>query len=246
MNGTWSKFVISGTPAAVYQPAAITRARFGVLYLHDREGETLKDRSVYTTLFDQLNLICICPSAAGAWWTDRIYAEFDPALTAERYLLEAVLPFVKKHYQLAPPAIGLLGIGMGGQGALRVAFKHPEQFPVVAAVGAALDCHEIYGRDPSLMVLYASKEHCRQDTALLHIHPSSYPPYIFFAADPDDALWFRGNDRLHEKLTALGVPHQVNLTSRAGGRAGEYVNRLADMAVRFLYNGLEQQSRRLL
>jgi S-formylglutathione hydrolase len=97
-----------------------------------------------------------------------------------------------------------------------------------------------------LSALYTSKEQCRQDTALLHIHPSSYPPSIFFAADPDDALWFRGNDRLDEKLNALGIAHKADLTDRAGGQACEYAKRLADRAVRFLYERLEQQSRRLL
>src|SRR5438874_8311971 len=57
----------------------------------------------------------------------------------------------------------------------------------------------------SLGEMYDSKEQCRQDTALMHIHPSEHPPHVFFAIDPEDADWYRGNDRLHEKLGALGV-----------------------------------------
>jgi S-formylglutathione hydrolase len=245
MNGTWTSVAISGKRAAVYQPEAGSRPRFGLLYLHDRDGKPLQERPVYTALFDELNLICLCPLAGPSWWTNRIWTEFDATLSPERHVLERVLPFLKERWNLAPPAIGLLGIGMGGQGALRLAFKYPDRFPVVAAVGAALDCHELYDRDPVLSALYDSKEQCRQDTALLHVHPSAYPAHIFFAADPGEALWFRGNDRLDEKLSALGIPHRVDFTTPPGG-GGDYPNQLADRAARFLQAGLEQQSRRLL
>ena len=135
---------------------------------------------------------------------------------------------------------------MGGQGALRLAFKHPETFPVVAAVASALDYHELYGRGTPLDEMYDSKEQCRQDTALMHVPPFHPPPHIFFGIDPDDTAWYRGNDRLHEKLSALGIPHTVDLTTQAGGHSWAYFNHQAEPAVRFLHAGLEQESRRLL
>jgi S-formylglutathione hydrolase len=135
---------------------------------------------------------------------------------------------------------------MGGQGALRLAFKYPESFPVVGAISSAVDYHELYGQGMAIDEMYDSKEQCRQDTATLHIHPSQYPPHIFFCIDPDDTSWYRGNDRLHEKLSALGVPHEIDLTTRAGGHSWDYFNHMAERAVRFVYAGLEQESRRLL
>jgi S-formylglutathione hydrolase len=94
--------------------------------------------------------------------------------------------------------------------------------------------------------MYDSKEQCRQDTALMHIHPSHHPPHIFFAIDPRDDRWFRGNDRLHEKLSALGVPHEIDFTTQAGGHSWDYFNHMADRVVRFVHAGLVQESRRLL
>jgi S-formylglutathione hydrolase len=135
---------------------------------------------------------------------------------------------------------------MGGQGALRLAFKHPRLFPVVAAISSAIEYHECYGQGTPLDEMYDSKEQCRQDTAILHVHPSHYPPHIFFCIDPTDTAWFRGNDRLQEKLAALGVPHEVDLTTRAGGHSWDYFNHTAGRAVRFVNAGLEQEGRRLL
>lgn len=217
MKGTWTQETIAGKPADVYQPPGV--GRFGMLFLHPVGNETLRDRPAYTRLLDALGLPCVCPMAPYTWWTDRVLASFDPRLTAERHVMQNVLPYFAERWQLGPRSIGLFGISMGGQGALRLAFKYPRTFPVAAGIASALDFHEWYGQGYSLDEMYDSKEQARQDTALMHVHPSDYPPHIYFAIDPEDADWYRGNDRLHEKLGALGVPHTIDFTTSAGGRS---------------------------
>jgi pimeloyl-ACP methyl ester carboxylesterase len=245
MNGVWSVADLAGKPADVYEPPETARPRFGVLYLHDWTSESLRERPAFTRLFDELRLACVCPQGQCCWWADRRCTEFDAQRTPERHLLDDVLPSFAARWGLPSRSVGLLGIGMGGQGALRLAFKHPQRFPVAVALAAALDYHEIYGMGTTLDDLYDSKEQCRQDTAPMHLHPSHYPPHLFFCIDPDDP-WARGCERLHEKLGALGVPHEADLTTRAGGHSWQYFNHQAERAVRFLHAGLELESRRLL
>jgi esterase/lipase superfamily enzyme len=246
MPGTWTSELIAGKAADVYQPPGPARPRFGVLFLHPIGNETLRGHDAYTRLLDELGLACVCPMAPSTWWTDRVLPEFDPKLTAERHVLDNVLPFFAERWGLAPRSIGLLGISMGGQGALRLAFRHPRTFPVAAGIASAFDYHEYYGQGFSLDVMYDSKEQCRQDTALMHIHPSDFPPHLFFCIDPEDVDWYRGNDRMHEKLNALGVPHTIDLTTSAGGHSWGYFDRMAEPALRFVAQGLEKESRRLL
>jgi esterase/lipase superfamily enzyme len=246
MDGTWTRRTIAGKTADVYDPPGEARPRFGVLHLHGVGLETLAGNPVFTRLFAELRLACICPHGQRSWWGDRVCKEFDAKITPERYLLDSVLPFFDERWGLRPRAIGLQGISMGGQGALRLAFKHPELFPVVAGISSALDYHELYGQGTPLDEMYDSKEQCRQDTALMHVPPYHAPPHIFFCIDPTDRQWYRGNDRLHEKLNALGVAHTLDLTTRAGGHSWDYFNHMADRAVRFVHDGLEQESRRLL
>lgn len=244
MDGRWTTETIAGKPADVYEPAG--RPRFGVLHLHGYQRETLRDRPAFTRLFDELKLACVCPHGQRSWWVDRVCPEFDPAVTAERYVVDSVLPYFRERWNLLPRSVGLQGISMGGQGALRLAFKYPERFPVVAAVAPALDFHDRYGEGTPLDEMYDSKEQCRQDTAVLQIHPHQQPPHIFFCIDPDDARWYRGCDRLHEKLAALGVPHEIDFTTRAGGHAWDYFDHMAGRVERFVAAGLEYESRRLL
>lgn len=245
MNGTWTTTLLADKLADVYDPPG-GRPRFGVLFLHSYSGQTLLDNSAFTRLFDELRLACVCPHGKRSWWADRVCAEFDPTLTAERHVFDNVVPFFGERWGLRPRAIGLLGISMGGQAALRIGFKHPDVFPVVAAIAPAIDYHEWYGRGEPLDEMYDSKEQCRQDTATLHVHPVHQPRHLFFCVDPDDADWLRSSDRLHEKLNALGVAHTHEMSVRAGGHSWDYYNAMAERAVRFLFAGLEQESRRLL
>jgi S-formylglutathione hydrolase len=233
----WRDEQIAAKPADVYEPPGLTKPRFGVLFLHPVGLETLRDRQPWTQLLDRWQMPCVCPHTGRSWWTDRICPEFDPQLTAEQHILRNVLPYFEQRWGLRPRSIGLVGISMGGQGALRLAFRHPTLFPVTAGISSALDYHEIYGEGTPLDEMYDSKEQCRQDTAPMHVHPSRYPPHLFFASDPREAFWHRGSDRLHEKLNALGVPHEIDFAPDPG---------TAERAVRFLCAGLEQEGRRLL
>jgi len=246
MKGTWNLVEIAGKPADVYELAGAARPRFGVIHLHGVGKESLRGNDAFTRWFDTQQMVCVCPSGGLSWWADRICAEFDPHITAEKYVVEKVLPYFNERWGLLPRSVGLHGISMGGQGALRIGFRYPQLFPVVAGISSAIEYHEYYGMGYSMDDMYDSKEQCRQDTVPMHIHPSHYPPHIFFCVDPDDTAWFRGNDRLHEKLNALGVSHQCDLTTRAGGHSWDYFNQCAARVQAFVLAGLEQESRRLL
>ena len=246
MSGQWTKVEIAGKVADVYEPLLTGRAQFAVVHLHGADLVTLRDRPEFTRWFDDFKMPCVCPHGQAFWWTNRVCPHFDPQVSPERYVLEGVVPFFKNRWGLEPPAIGLQGIGMGGQGALRLAFKHPKVFPVVAAVAPALEYHELYGWGTVLDAIYDSKEQCRQDTAIMHVPPSGSASHIFFCMQPDDPRWFRGADRLHEKLKALGITHDVDFRTGAGKLSWDYFNLMAAQVERFVYAGLREESRRLL
>ncbi len=241
----WTRTSIAGKPADVFDPPGADRPRFAVLYLHPVGQELLSDNAAYTAELARHGLACCVPHGARSWWVDRVCPEFDPRLTAERHLLDNVLPWMRERWQLGPRAVAAVGISMGGQGSVRLGLKYPDTFPVVGSVAGAFDFHEWYGRGTPLDEMYDSREQCRQDTAILHVDPHRYPPAVWFACDPADADWFRGNDRLHEKLTALGLPHTADLTTTAGGHTWTYFDRMAAPLLTFAAQALQRESRRL-
>ena len=151
-------------------------------------------------------------------------------------MLDRVLPYVAERWDARPPQLALLGVSMGGQGALRMAYKHPNIFPTVAAISPAIDFQKRIeeGVDPGLEAMYRDPEDARQDSALLHIHPLNWPRNQFFCCDPTDYRWHDSADRLRMKLWSLGVPFECDLDTVAGGHSFEYCSHMAPRAIGFL------------
>jgi poly(3-hydroxybutyrate) depolymerase len=144
MPGTWTEELVAGKPVDVYAPPRRNEHNYVVLYLHGVHLNRLHDKAAFIHEFDKYGLPVVAPLTQRSWWTDRICVEFDPQLTAERHVLENVLPFIKDRFAAEPPKIALLGTSMGGQGALRFAYKYPKVFPTVAAISPAIDFHKRY------------------------------------------------------------------------------------------------------
>ncbi|MDX1961797.1 MAG: alpha/beta hydrolase-fold protein [Pirellulales bacterium] len=245
-SGNWSRVVIAGHPCELYQPVRSVPGR-GMIYLHGVHMQKLSGYPAFAAELDRHGLPCLCPETGRSWWTDRPCLEFDPHLTAERYLLNHVLPWLEQERGIRPPGIGLWGTSMGGQGALRLAFKHPARFPVVAGISPAIDywlrMKDDYG-DP-LWQMYPDPEAARQDSATLHVHPLNWPRNIWFCCDPVDLRWHESADRLRMKLAALGIPQKYDLETTGGGHSFEYYSRMARPALDFVAAALDQESRRV-
>src|SRR5262245_45256767 len=132
MPSGWSSVEIVGKTVDVFDPPS--PPRFAALFLHPHGLESLLGNSAYTEQLARRNLACLCPHGQRGWWLDRVAAEFDASLTPEKFLVEHVVPFARNRWSLGPRGLGVFGISMGGQGALRLAFRHPQMFPVAAGI----------------------------------------------------------------------------------------------------------------
>lgn len=247
--GNWSFLELAGHPCDVFEPQQLNPHGYVVLYLHGVHQNRLNGHAPFVEEFERHGLPVISPRTKRSWWSDRICAEFDATLTAEMHVLQNVVPLIAQRWKSQPGQIGLLGTSMGGQGALRLSYKYPDLFPVVAAISPAIDHHirmECPEEDEPLFDMYDDPEQCRQDTALLHIHPLNWPRHQFFCCDPDDFPWADSSDRLRMKLSSLGVPFATDLETRGGGHGFDYYNVMAPKAISFLVNGLASERLRIV
>lgn len=246
MPGVWQTFELAGHPCDWFEPAELNPHGYAVIYLHGVHLQRLVDQPAFSQEFDRHGLRCLAPMTGPTWWTDRVSSAFDSRFSPERYLLDQVLAWIRDEWQTQPPRIGLLGTSMGGQGALRLAFKHPNTFPVVAGISPAIDYQwRMREGDEVLYELYPDEEAARQDTATLHVHPLNWPRNIWFGCDPADLRWHESAERLRTKLYALGIPHQVDLETTGGGHGFGYYSRMAPAAIGFLAQRLEQERMRV-
>lgn len=246
--GIWSQVELSGHICRTYEPASPSPHNFTIVYLHCSEEASLRSFPAFEREFDRYALRVVAPVSGLSWWTDRIWPAFDAAISAEAYVLQHVVPYVAERWNAAPPRLALLGISMGGQGALRMAYKYPNIFPTVAAISPAIDFQKRMdeGVDPGLELMYRDAEDARQDTALLHIHPLNWPRNQFFCCDPADTRWYESADRLRMKLGSLGVPFECDLETQAGGHSFEYACYMAPRVIGFLARRLEQERLRVV
>jgi S-formylglutathione hydrolase FrmB len=216
--------------------------------LHCSRAASLRDYPAFVREFERHGLRVIEPLTGLSWWSDRIWPEFDAEISTEAYVLHRIVPYVAERWDAQPPRLALLGVSMGGQGALRMAYKHPNVFPTVAAISPAIDFQKRIeeGVDPGLALIYRDAEEARQDTATLHIHPLNWPRNQFFCCDPADVRWHESADRLRMKLWSLGVPFECDLDTEAGGHSFEYASHMAERAVGFLATRLEQERLRIV
>ena len=247
----WSSQDLAGHPCDLFQPATSRAAGQVILYLHDLEGRPPQDQPGLKQPLEQAGLPVIAPRGDVSWWLGKILTPFDSALTAEAYLLGPVLEACRQWFAASPTGIGLLGTEMGGQGVLQLAYRHPDRFPVAAALGPAIDFHQGMRlghewpdgeRFASLWEMFGDVEEARQETALLHIHPLNWPRHQWFASDPQDLRWHDGAVRLTSKLTALGIPHTAILERPV---ETDLVTTFAEEAITFLCRALQAESRRL-
>lgn len=247
MLGTWAEERIAGHSCDIYVPPQRNPHGYVVLYLHGVHLTRLHDKRAFIEQFDRHGLTAVAPQTQRSWWTDKICMEFDPQISAERHVLNNVVPFIEQRFAAKPPRIALLGTSMGGQGALRLSYRYPNVFPVVAAISPAIDFHKRYHEgDETIPQMYADPEAARQDTATLHIHPLNWPRHQFFCCDPEDHRWWESAERLRMKLRALGVPHQADLEATGGGHGFDYYNRMAERAIGFLAEKLDEERRRVV
>src|SRR5262245_20721749 len=128
-SGVWTKNEIAGHICRVYEPATLSPHNYTVIYLHCSEAASLRSYPVFKHEFDRHGLRVVEPVSGRSWWSARIWPEFDSKISAEAYVLEKVVPFIAERWSSVPPQLALLGVSMGGQGALRMAYKYPNVFP---------------------------------------------------------------------------------------------------------------------
>ena len=248
MEATWKTVEVAGMPCRVWDPFPQGDDADVVLFLDDglrREGDE-DDVTLLTRHLAEAGLRGVAPFSYGGWWAHRRLPEFPAEQTPEEFVVDTLRSAIMEWWSAAG-TIALLGHRMGGQGALRISYRHPDKFPVVAAVAPALDLRRArLAGDQRLQRLYRDAEDARQDSATLHIHPLNWPRHQWFCCDPQDVPWFDSADCLRMKLSSLGVPFESDLETTTGHASISYFRRMVPHAFTFVQTRLEQERKRVV
>jgi S-formylglutathione hydrolase len=182
-----------------------------------------------------------CQPLFDKWWTEgsvapMVLATPSPAMSYyldwDAFVLQDFVPHLHAKYNTAATAI--MGISMGGFGALKMAFAHPEKFAAVAAmnpmiepglreadIGARNKIHHATGgpvrligpqRDPEVFAAHNPANRAIANATL--IRDSGLPIYIE-AGDHDFVNAHDGTEFLHRLLWDLDISHEYHLVRGA-------------------------------
>ncbi|MFM7057687.1 MAG: alpha/beta hydrolase-fold protein [Planctomycetota bacterium] len=239
---SWQTVAVDGRDVDVFVPQNPEQLLGVVLFLHGHGEVGLRRNPVFTQLLHTHRLAAVCPPGRRSWWLDVPCEEFDPIVPPQHWLLHTLLPWIRQTLAFVPPKIALLGISMGGQGVLQLAFRQAIKFPVVAAISPAIDFHQLYGAGIPLDRMFPDAESARQATVVLNLHPLNWPRFQFFCCDPTDTEWFDGAARLGMKLSSSGIFHERDLETIAGGHSWDYFNHMAPKALQHIAESLRKVS----
>jgi enterochelin esterase-like enzyme len=166
------------------------------------------------------------------------------------FFLREFIPFVEHTYRVRaePAARGITGFSMGGYGALRMAFAHPELFGSVSAHSGALMrappqgvsagassgnpaaelLAKVFGNpiDQKFWDLNSPFVLARKNAAAL------LKMKIYFDCGTEDSYGFyRGASELHETLDSFKIPHEFHLYP--GGHSVSYLRAHRDASFEF-------------
>ncbi|MDR1166842.1 MAG: DUF459 domain-containing protein [Deltaproteobacteria bacterium] len=179
----------------------------------DRLGRSLLD------LAQALNVNLVMPDGEPfGWYLD---SPFKKNSRQELYLTQELLPDLLRRFQIDPARVGIMGVSMGGHGALTLALKNPGLFRAVGSIGGVTDL-ELHREGSALdgglrleEVLGPAEaqngRHWRQNGAyyLTRLNPEALrESSVFLTVGKSDELALGENRQYHRLLADLGLEHQ--------------------------------------
>lgn len=212
--------------------------------LHGFTGSA--DNYVPEYLSQQYNFAVIAPNGENSFWLDGIS-------TGHKFctLLGEEMPaYVRKTFGLAKSAEDtcILGLSMGGFGALHTGLAYPDQFGKIGAMSSALIVHEVAGMEPGKGNAVANYEYYREcfgdPEKVLHsdnnpetlvdklLSQNKKLPEIYMCCGTEDFL-LENNRELHSFLTDRNVLHQYFESS--GNHDMQFWNEYTEKIVKWMF-----------
>ncbi len=173
---------------------------------------------------DEYNLMIVCPDGGNSsWYFD---SPVDSTMKYETYIGKEVPEYIDAHYHTIKNKTGraITGLSMGGHGALFLAFRHAETFGACGSMSGGVDLN--YSRNKFDIIKrigdtiqYAANWKNYMVMNIIENYPKDSLA-IIVDCGIQDPLYFEANQKLHEKMLKLKIPHDY--TERPGKHEWAY------------------------
>lgn len=127
-------------PYRVLSPAHRANAKLPVIYLLHGGGGGFRDWSNYSDVakFAEAGALLVMPEAESSYYTNAVNPPED---RFEDYIVHDLIADVEARFQVATGRANraVVGLSMGGFGAVKIGLRHPDLFVFAAGLSSALD-----------------------------------------------------------------------------------------------------------
>lgn len=182
-------------------------------------GNIRKDLGEYA---DRYGMIMVMPSGMDSWYWD---SPRNDGMQMESFITEILVPHIDNTY----PTIqdrnkrAIMGLSMGGHGALYLAGRHSNMFGAAGSTSGGLDIRPFakrWGMDKHLGDYEQNKEIWNQHTVARMAGKFRNANIALIIDCGTDDFFAKVNDMFHHSLQSLGVPHDY--ITRPGNHSQKY------------------------
>jgi S-formylglutathione hydrolase FrmB len=204
------------------------------------------------------DLLMVAPEGRGSFFINSA----DGRNPYSDFLISEFLPYVETHYRVVRnrKSRGITGLSMGGYGALRLAFAHPELFGSVSAQSPALITEtldqlnaDLKNAGPLTQLLGSvfgnpiDAAHWKQNNPFVlarknQIQIKTQAIYIN-CGDRDEYGFAIGASQMHKQLLSEGIRHEFHLYS--GRHSADYFLSHLGETIQFHWNAFERKEEKL-
>lgn len=234
-------------PASTNTLTPKSKSYAALYFLHGlgQNSQSLFDNGMWN-LVDELQqknqigeFVIITPDAGRSFYIN----SKDGTIRYEDFFVREFIPAMEKRYHLAHAREhrAISGISMGGYGALRLAFQHPELFVAVSAHSAALIENLPKGSAQSGMTAILGSafgrpldaEYWKRQSPFVYARAANFKGLrIYFDCGDHDQYGFdKGAESLDKILTSRKIPHEFHLYP--GGHDWQYFSQHLPASLEF-------------
>ncbi len=184
-------------------------------------------------LVDRYGYVVVCPDGGfDSWYWDTA----DDNYKYETFMIKELIPFIESKYGINADRAhrGITGLSMGGHGALYLAFRHQDVFASAGSTAGGLDIRPFpnnWNMKQRLGAYDSNKSAWDEHTVMELTHLVQPGMLQLFIDCGTEDFFFGVNNKLHEKLDYLNIPHHY--LAMPGRHDWNYWSRSIDFQMAF-------------
>lgn len=226
--------VVVVTPDAAFGQTAVACPVIYLLHGYGGHAKTwIQVKPELPQIADEKGIIFVCPDGKDSWYWD---SPHDPSYRYETFVSSELVDYVDRNYKTVAhrKARAIMGLSMGGHGALWNALRHKEVFGAAGSTSGGVDIRPFpksWKMSKQLGEYDANKKVWDEHTVINRLDGLQNGELALIIDCGEDDFFLEVNKNFHKRLLEKGIDH--DFITRPGAHNAKYWNNSIDYQILF-------------